>query len=380
MNWSKSFKIGIGIVAIGLGLIFTNSCTKDVLEQKRNFDRNEMLANIADNAILPYHLSFIEQTENLKTETENFSNNPSLNSLANVQEAWKSAVQVWRICELFNLGPIQSSYVHNKIDESPSNTTFIDNHIYGSGILDESYIENIGSNAKGIPALEYLLFNLENGNQTVIDSFTISNYSSRRMEYTIALSQNLHSKAIKLHNIWAAEGDNYYTEFIQSEGSDLGSSISMLANQMVTLIERVVQTKLGKPLGKASNMQGHPELVEALASGQSLQNIKDNLRSLELAFSGITTANVDGLGLDDYLDALKAKHDEETLPIAVKHQFELSYSALEEINEPLAVAVINDYQTVDNAYNELRNLLILLKVDVANNLAVTITFNDNDGD
>ena len=39
-----------------------------------------------------------------------------------------------------------------------------------------------------------------------------------------------------------------------------------------------------------------------------------------------------------------------------------------------------DQAQVEAAYEELRTLLVLFKVDMVNHLGLTLTFNDNDGD
>lgn len=367
-----------GLFLMALAIIIP-SCTKEPLEQHKNFDRNQMLENIGQNVILHNHQVFVEKAQELENATNTFTTSPDLGTLVQAQEKWKATMDAWKMCELFDLGIVKDTYLHNKI-EVPANPSFIPNNIYSTTTIDNAYIDGVGSSSKGLSALEFLLFDRDNGNQAVLDSFLVSSHDTRFRQYTAALAENLRHKGEELYAIWSPTGQDYVTEFAESEGSDLGSSISMLANEMITLIEKMVQTKLGKPLGKQSDGLPHPEFVESYESGHSLENLRLNLHSLEITFEGLTANEVDSIGLDDYLNALKARHDDEALPEVVEAQFIACHTALDAINEPLADAVVNDYETVNAAYNELRKLLILLKVDVANNLAITVTFNDNDGD
>lgn len=368
-----------GTILLLVSLPLIPSCTKEKLEQHRNFDRTEMLDNIANNVILPNHQQFADKTSELNEALLAFTTTPNFGKLNTAQEKWKAAMDAWKLCELFDLGAVKNSYLHNKID-AEANPTFILNHIYDTTYIDNGYIESAGSSSKGLQAIEFLIFNEANDNQALLDSFMTSTHALRFREYTKNLGYNLKQKADELYEVWDVNGNNYITEFIESQGSDLGSSISMLANEMITLIEKMVQTRLGKPLGKQSDGLPHPELVESLQSGHSLENLKNNLHSLEMAFEGLTQDDMDKIGLDDYLDVLKARYNDEALPDVVKGQFMAAHAALDAIDQPLNEAVVNDYATVDAAYTELRELLILLKVDVANNLAITVTFNDNDGD
>lgn len=68
------------------------------------------------------------------------------------------------------------------------------------------------------------------------------------------------------------------------------------------------------------------------------------------------------------------------LSAEVDEQFERTIAALEAIDQPLAVAVIEEPATVEAAYTEAKALVVLLKADMANHLGITITFSDNDGD
>ena len=55
-------------------------------------------------------------------------------------------------------------------------------------------------------------------------------------------------------------------------------------------------------------------------------------------------------------------------------------AAVNAIPEPLSDAVVNQAPTVENAYNEIQKLVVMLKSDMASALSILITYTDADGD
>lgn len=350
-------------------------CAKTDLEQRNNFDRQIMLKNYADDLMTPTIASFHNQSLSLKTYVDSFVNNANATNLTLLQNKWLETSIAWEYCTVFDFGQIASTYVYNKIEFRPSSYQFIESNIHGIDIITPSYIESKGSSSKGLPAIEYLIFNEDGDNTVILDSMNTSTFSTRRKEYLSSLAANLITKSADLQSIWE---NNYYNEFTTSEGSEIGSSISLLTNEITTVLERILVKQLAKLLGKATDGLGHPEEVEAPLSNASLTFIEADIEAVYNAFY------IDALhsetALSDYLDALGAKYDNTTLPIAIEEQFIKVRNSINEIHTPLKDAVVTDYAKVSLLYDDVRDLLILFKVDVASQLSITITFNDTDGD
>jgi predicted lipoprotein len=370
MNWT----LKIITIAVVISMTTVLSCDKNELEARDNFDRQLMLEHIADEVITPAFNNLEDDAILLNQSIQIFVASSTQANLDNLQLRWSACAQSWEYCTAFNLGAIFDSYIYNKIEFRPTSQVFIEDYIATASLVDDALIESAGSSSKGLPAIEYLIFN-ELTDQVVIDSFTVANNLINRQNYLLSLGHNLESKTLEVLNLW--EG-GYQTTFVSSQGSEIGSSIGLLANQMTTVLERILVKHLAKSLGKSTDGIGHPEEVEAPLSGQSLDFIKYNLESVYQAFC-ISDLS-DKTALDDYLDAVGAKYGNETLPDKIRAQFDLCREALNAIPGPLKDAVVTDYQLVDAAYTEIRELLILFKVDVASQLSITITFNDNDGD
>lgn len=159
------------------------------------------------------------------------------------------------------------------------------------------------------------------------------------------------------------------------DGGELQGSMNMLFNQMVADLEEIVTSRLGKPAGKRSNGAVRPDLVESLYAQQSLPRINATLAEMQVIFNGN-----DAAGFDDYLDYLDAEYENGRLSDAINAQFDVTIAALKALDQPLATSVESDLPAVETAIDEVNQLLVLFKADMANHLGVTLTFNDNDGD
>lgn len=342
-----------------------------------DFDRSEMLRDIADNVILPAHQNFLREATALSVALSGITATTGATTVEAAQIQWLKCTSAWKVCQLFNVGTAQESYLHNKVHTWPVNEEFVNTFIMSNETLDERFISTKGSSSKGLAAIEYLLFNA-NGTAAVVDSLTNNQFAERKRDYLKALGQNLKSVAADLNNIWSQDGRNYYSEFTSSSGTGLGTGTNMLINEMANMIEMMLHTKVGKPLGKHLNNEPHPELAEAFRSRASLELLKSNLQVLKQAFLG--GLGKSAIGIDDHLDAVDAKYDDMLLSQKVNMQFEATSTALNNITPDLESAVSNYRQPAEDAYNEIRELLVLFKTDIVSNLSITLTLNDNDGD
>jgi predicted lipoprotein len=336
--------------------------------QPAAFDRRAMLSQIVNERILPLHQQFVVETEALQQAAHQFQDTPTAENLAHLQTQWQATAAAWAQAEHF--GFRFTMIIHNQIKKWPINTTFIEEFITEeTGTIDEPFIESIGSTSKGLAAIEYLIFNPDLTNQALVEGLAAE---PRRMAYLVALAENLHNKSQELLMMWSPDGDNQGQAFIEADFSanDIQGSISMLANEMIVQVEEIAHTRLNYPrMGVYGAPQ--PQAVESPYAQFSAPLLANNLRSLQLTFN---------TGLADYVNFLQADESVPSLPAAINGQFEGAIAAVEAISPSLQTAVIDDPAAVEQAYNEVKALLVLFKADMANQMGLTITFSDNDGD
>jgi predicted lipoprotein len=342
-----------------------------------SYDRKAMLGNLGNNLIIPAFQSFQTESGLLKTAAETFAASPNEVNLKAVQDRWRSAAAAWKRAELYKLGPVEDQFLGVAVEYVPTNPTGIDNAIAAGNALNSDYVESKGTNVKGLPALEYLLFDRTNGNAAILGKFTTGDLAAKRREYLKALSQNLNGKASTILTAWQSIT---LAKFINADGRDVSSSLGLLTNEVIILTENIKNNKLGAPLGKLGNGTAQPSLVEAGQSESSLSHIKTNLQALENTFLGRNEAGQDGQGFDDLLDALQAKNNGQLLSVVIKAKFADVNTKVNAISMPLQDAVVQQPQAVESAYVACKELIVLLKVDMTSNLGVLVTFSDNDGD
>ena len=155
----------------------------------------------------------------------------------------------------------------------------------------------------------------------------------------------------------------------------------MLVNDINLDFERFMRDgKVGIPLGKRS--LGNPQLdkLEAVHAKYSLELLKESVVKLEELYSGTSTNGINGIGLDDYLNAVKASHSGQNLNDVILSQFEEINLSIDAINTDLETAIQTNPNEVEEVYNKMQQMIVYLKVDLASSLGILISYQDNDGD
>ena len=363
------------MVLLVLFLLFSGCSTKPAkpIATAVPFNRNAMLRNFTRQLILPAHQNLETAASALTVAAQTFVANPDQANLDTLQQAWLEVNLARMATTPYNFGPVHDSLLHNRLDKRPIDVSALSEILAGEATITADYIGTIGSNKVGLGAIEYLIFDPENGDTAVLTAFQNSS-GERRQALLLALAQNVQQTTVAVQNIWGSDGANYAQWFVESSG-EMENPMNVLVNQMLADLEMLINTRLGTPLGKQSDGIIQPEQVEAPYSHMSLPRMIATIETLKIIFSG-----GGGLGLDDYLDFLQASYEDQPLSQAILNQFDTTLLALNAIDEPLETAVANNPAQTEAAYDELKKLLVLLKVDMVNHLGIILTFNDNDGD
>ncbi len=137
-------------------------------------------------------------------------------------------------------------------------------------------------------------------------------------------------------------------------------------NRMIFTVEDIRSTKLGKPVGDTSGGEPLPDTIESRLSGRSLQDARD-------ALSGVRDVAEGGI-----LELLPADSDDVSRRVFLAQDQSEEYLAF--VIEPLELAIEADRETIAGTQEKLLAEQVVLQVDLAQALAVTLAFNDNDGD
>ena len=336
--------------------------------------------NVGGNVIIPSFEAFQTSAQALTAAATAYAADvKSETKLTAAQNAWIAAAQAWKTASLFTQGPIEDDFLVSSIYFNTVNATGIEKAVSQSGATaDDAYIESLGAALKGLPAIEYMLFNAS-GNATVIGNYAGINGAGRGT-FLKALCANLQKQATTVVTKWKPDGGNYLKTFVDANGRDINSSFGILANKMIDLVYTIKDERLGAPLGKRNNGAPQPTLVDAPLSNASITLMKAELASLQNAFEGKGPSGTDGAGIDAILDEAGAKSGDQLLSQKIKVQFAAVNTKIAAITVPLSTAVTEQKDQVNAAYDEVKKLQVMMEVDMINNLGVLLTFSDNDGD
>lgn len=327
--------------------------------------------NMADEVILPSFRSFKVSLDELSAAYETFKSSGALDDYQLVKQKLGAACLKYQHISLPGFGPAEDVGVRINFNIFPCDTAKIKNNME-SGAYNLASASNIAT--KGFPALDYLFYGSGKTEPEMAQLFVVSN---KRRQYVTVLLQDMSDKIGKVISSWDA---SYRTTFVSSLGTDVGSSIGFVVNQLNYELDYLKNSKLATPLGIRSGGTPLPDNSEAYYGGQSIEYALETLTAIENSYRGKSSSGADGKGFDDYLDHLNARHGDKALTASINDQFIIARDKLTAIGNPLSVKVISNPAGVDAAYKELVKLLVLLKTDMPSSLGVAITYQDSDGD
>lgn len=359
------------IGALSFSLIFT-ACKKKKEEEeepKDDFNKTELLTNMADKIIVPSYVSYKSSVDSLELATTTFISNKNNANLLALRTKFISAYLSFVTVSTFEFGPAENEVLRGGANTFPCDTLQINSNI-NAGTYDLNMASNF--DAKGYPAIDYLLYGKVKTDQDILNDFTIDSNAVKRSGYLTALVSELKTKAGNVLNQWNA---TYKNTFISSNGSDIGSSVGLLVNQLNQDLEITKNYRVGIPAGKKTLGVLLPEKCEAYYSKSSLVLIKKHVETLEKIYLGYA-----GKGFDDYLGFLNAQYNGGSLNVTITNQFVVVKTKLNLIPETFDNSIVNNQASVDAAYTELQKLVVLLKADMPSALGIVITYQDTDGD
>ncbi|GHA63316.1 imelysin family protein [Pontibacter akesuensis] len=341
---------------------------------KTAYDRTAMVNNYAENLIIPAYTTFNSKTDALATAINAFTATPSAATLAAARTAYLDANKSWQDVSAFEFGPASDELLRTNLNIYPTAANEIEGNI-AAGTYNLQATENL--DAKGFPALDYLLYGAGTEAE-VVAKYTTGNSAANRKKYLQDVTNLIKQRATTVHNAWTTGG--FAAKFKQAEGTAVGSAVGNLVNELNSDIDLTKRAKLGFPSGRFNSGTPLPEKVEAYYSGNSLELLKQTIRAEKAVFMGQSANGTNGPGLDDYLDHVGAMYGQGLLSEAIEAQFDAALAAANAVQGPLSEAVVSQPQAVTKVYDEMQKLIVLTKTDMPAALGVTITYVDNDGD
>jgi predicted lipoprotein len=345
--------------------VFLVACTSGSSSDKSVMDQ-EIGTDVALNVVIPALTEAQSQISNLHDAVDTFVASPSETNLEDLQSAWRLAADAWQYTLAFEFGPVDDNDAGSRIWFWPKRIGDIETVLLDDTAINDEFMASIGGSKTGLPVLEFLIFSHTRSNADIVADYT-GDSASRYKDYVSAVADDLVSQITSIRSSWVSE-----------YGAVLGSdnmAVSTLINAMVSILEEVQVSKVGKPKGDSSGGVTRPEDVESQYAEYSIQAIRKNIQSVEAVFLSGDSSD-EYTGMDDYVTQL----GNQTLNDDILAQFDAVESALDGVTDPLWQAVDTQATQVSNLQEEITALIRLIKVDLASALNETIYFTDSDGD
>lgn len=335
----------------------------------QDFDRKALLENMANDIIIPSFSTLQQRSTAMEGAIRTFVATPTASNLTAAQQAWEAAYLAWQSCNSFNFGPGELPIFGTLVDNIgifPVSTSKIENNITTQNVS----FDNFDRDARGFLALDYLLFDLE-GNDRVLSKFA----NATRRQYTLLVAQDILTKVTAVRAGW----DSYRSTFVSNDGTDAGSSTSVLYNEFVKSFEAAKNFKVQLPAGqRAGQTSPEPTRVEAYYSGKSMLFLEAHLTAIQHIWEGKKSNGQDGVGFEEYLQAVEGGKD---LIAQTRNQLTSVRQAKTRVPAgSLAQIIRTNLSIVQDLGVELQKQTRFYKSDMASLLGIAITFNSGDGD
>lgn len=351
------------ILLILFSLLVATACKKKETEEEQvdSFDKKSLLANVADNLVLPQYLSFQTELGQLQVDYQSFLSNPDALSLQTVRDQLVSTYLSWQSAKIFEIGPAQQIGLRSSIGTFPSDSVRMASNI-SAGSYNLSTADN--ADAIGLSAIEFMLFRAN-----ALSYFSDAAYQ----QYGTDVINKMVTEFGSVVSQWQS---GYRDTFVNGTGTESTSAFSQLVNEFNKDYELCKSAELGIPMGKYSLGILRPDYIEARNSAISLQLVEETMRASQRLFNGNSVAGATGIGFDDYLAAI----DKSNLAAGINAKYDEIFVAKNALNGSLEYNLNTNFNGLDNLYLKVSEMVVMIKTDMASSFGVLITYQDNDGD
>jgi uncharacterized protein len=351
-----------------IGMIGFSSC-KDDVKDPDTFNRSEMLSYYADNLIVPGYTATETAVVELQTAVNTFLADRNATTLQLAQEKWTSAFLAFKRVNAYNFGPAGEDGLRKSLQEEvatfPISDTKMQNILNGAAYN----LNDFNRDARGFLAIEYLIFSQTLSNEELLASFD----SAQKRDFLVALTADVLSRISTVKQAWTS---SYRSSFVSNNGTDAGSSTSLLYNEFVKSYENLKNFQLGLPCGLRPGQTGvAPNLVEAFSSGQSITFIKAQLNSLENIWRG----GSDEKGFKKYLMSVTGGPALVSTTEAALGMVRQKMDVLLE-SIPMQQQLIDNPQPIIDLHTEIQKNTKNYKSDLSSLIGIAITYSSGDGD
>jgi|TARA_R100001460_G_scaffold106097_2_gene153340 predicted lipoprotein len=372
----KFLKSGILLAIIAVAITACSSDNDGPTETNDNFDRGAMLANWADNIIIPAYTSFNSKVVEMEAATAAFNAAPTVENLQSLRAAWKVAYVSFQNVSMFEVGKAEDIRFRNRLNVYPTKVAQIEDFI-ASGNYDFDLPSTIDK--QGFPAMDYMLNGLAENDAEIVTFYTTNSNAVGYKNYLSTLSHTIKSLSNEVLTSWTG---GYRDTFVANTSSSASGAVDKLTNDYIFYFEKALRAgKVGIPAGIFSNGT-LPQNVEAFYKKDiSKELLLEAIDASVDFFNGKSfNGTSNGESFKTYLDYLNTIKNGENLSALINNQFTVAKNKANGLNANFVEQIETDNSKMLASYDELQRLVVLFKVDMVQAFDVTIDYVDADGD
>ncbi|MEL7024105.1 MAG: imelysin family protein [Pseudomonadota bacterium] len=316
--------------------------------------------------IEPGYVAFASSTEAFMADTSAYCADPAAASIDTLTAAWRATMTAWQSITIVRVGPVEENNRRFRIQFFPDPNNAVVNNVTSlindAQPIDQARVANSPVGAQGLPAMEYLLFDLGGLDDPV--------EGPRRCELAIAITENLDAMADELAAAWDGAGQ-LQADFATGSGvfMDRTEVLTGILESLAQETEFVADEKVTRP------QQTGAMTTESFRSETSRENLVANVAAIR-AFLDRGAADTD-YGFRDYL---RRAHDAEAIADQLDSQLATAETGLAALSVSLEAILMGtqtgDIDTIRTSLQDLADSFI----DAAVAADVNLGFNNQDGD
>ena len=269
---------------------------------------------------------------------------PCPSDSARVQVAWTTLAEAWDRASVLALKPQVDVRLESLVDAWPIDTAKIDAAI-AEGLSTDVAYESLGSTARGLGALEYLIFDARP-------------LTAERCAFVGAATRSL---------VTAMEA---MAESLNGERAVLTTSDSSLVDMLAAIADsvyRLCDNELAMPAGLlVSGAPASPESIHQIGSGRATDRLRVRLEASRRAFD---------TGIQPIIEARFGEPSAQ-----MNEALAETADSFAQLSENLATAIVDQPDAIADAVARCQNARRTIPTNVAATLGVTLVVPVGDGD
>lgn len=360
------------LIIVGILLICSCKEKDKGMDASLAFDRGALLQSVSKAIIMPAYDSSVFYFSIFSQSIQQFKHFQSEENLLVAQQNWKQFARIWQYAAAFNFGPAAEKGIKKTLAEEIASFPVSSSKIESFILAKDTSFANFDRDARGIFAVEYLIFDEGLNSTEILQKFTKDNW---RMHYLLASVNHIGLNLKLVQTEWKT----YQASFVSNVGTDIGSSTSLLYNEFLKYYEGLKNFKFGIPLGRRPGQTATlPAHVEAYYSGYSINLAREHWKCVQLIWSGTGLNGAQGIGFKSYLEKVEGGNALITLTQNQVAATQTKFDALPA--GKLSDAINKDFALVDELHNDLLKLTRFYKSDLSSLIGIAVTYSSGDGD